>query len=76
MAYAQEANLRRLFGRYDRCATQTIAVKWIPTAKQGRIDLPLPRKKGKFWVWTNDEAEAWRRWFALGKPQMEEADVG
>lgn len=53
-----------LFGRYDRRATQTIAVKWIPKVQSGEIDLPMPQKQGKFWVWSREEAEAWRRWFA------------
>ncbi|MBI4297952.1 MAG: hypothetical protein HY676_05415 [Chloroflexi bacterium] len=64
-----------LFGHYERRATQTVAVKWIPALKQGRIDLPMSRKKGKRWVWTREEAEAWRRWFAKGNPESEEANV-
>lgn len=64
-----------LFGRYDRRSTQTIAVKWIPKVQTGEVNLPMPRKQGKFWIWTKEEAEAWRQWFAEGKPEKEEADV-
>jgi hypothetical protein len=67
---------RCLYGRYDRRSTQAIAVKWIPRAQSGEVDLPVPRKKGKFWVWTKEEAEAWRRWFAEGRPTKEEVDDG
>ena len=55
-----------LFGSYDRRGIQTIALKWIHKVKSVEIDFPMPRKKGKFWVWTKEEAEAWRKWFAEG----------
>jgi len=46
-----------LYGQYDRRSIQTIAVKRIPKAEMGEIDLPAPRKKGNFWDWTEKEAE-------------------
>lgn len=64
-----------LFGRYDRRSTQAVAVRWIPKVQNGEVDLPMPRKEGKFWVWTKEQAEAWRDWFAKGKPEPEKEEV-
>ncbi len=55
---------RALLGRYDRRSTQVVAGIWLPAAQAGKLDLPLPEKKGKSWTWTKEQAEAWRKWYA------------
>lgn len=52
-----------LFGWYDRRSTQNIHVKWIPQVSAGELDLPMPQKNGKYWVWTKEQASAWRKWY-------------
>lgn len=55
---------KTLYGYYERRSTQAIVVRWLPMAQSGKLNLPLPEKKGRSWIWTKEQAEEWRRWFA------------
>ena len=75
--FGEEVRLRELtevlLGWYDRRSTQNIAIKWIPAAERGELDLPLPVKKGKFWVFTRIQAERWRTWY-IERGESEDGD--
>lgn len=60
-----------LFGRYERRSTQAIAVRLIPRVREGKVDLPMPSKRGGSWVWTREQAERWRDWYAGSTKELD-----
>ena len=43
--------------------TRNVQEQYLPRARSGELNLPMPEWKGGKWVWKKSDAEAWREWY-------------